>query len=718
MSASQNCYSRWVAPSTVAGLLIALGVVAVRISRLDRAPDITTAPPIDEFVEPIVSNPGYVGPQACADCHAERVAEFHQTRHFLANCVPDPHRVPPGFLPGQGKFQLVESALRFEMTVKEGQLLQTAIRESDVSAKPVSADVAFIYGSEGGNDEVYFTRHGDRLNELPMVWLAALNKWGASPFDRHGGGDFSREMTIRCVECHNTWFEHVPGSRNQYGRDGFILGVTCEVCHGPGQEHVAFHRAHPQSTDAHGVVRPATLSRERLMDLCAQCHSNALRHRGPAFQYRPGLPLDDFYVTLKTRYPEDDHVANQTTYLRQSRCFQESDSLTCVTCHDPHQSRSSANAGAASCRNCHEAHDCTDRPHLPTAVQQDCIGCHMPEQRKIQVFFQTEEDRYVAPVKRYEHKIGIYPRARQSVLLDWHRTQATTESQREAEQLSKRLGEAWRMECDTREKQFRFLAAIDACREASRFEPSKLNLEKLQQLITLQSGIDADYQDAQWHAREGRQGQAIELYQRILAVKPDSALAHGRLGTAYAAVGEQQLAIKHLQLAESHDPNEPYAPAMLGWLAYLDEDFDVALQHYARAEAIEPYSAMINARMGLALVKAGRDPEAMERLTKAITIDPRDTNAFLGLSQAHRRAANGSDWLKYGLQAARLTRFEEPEILFNLSEAYAEVGQWSKAITTAEQALAIVPPPQSKLAAQIRIRLDEFRTRRGQRQTP
>jgi tetratricopeptide (TPR) repeat protein len=715
MSLSQHRDPRWVAAWAIAGLLIALAVVAVRVSRQDPAPGITVVAAVEEFVEPIVSNPGYLGPQACADCHAERVAKFHQTRHFLANCVPDPHRVPKGFLPGQGTFQLAESALRFEMTESEGQLLQSAIRESDPQAKPISANVAFIYGSEAGNDEVYFTRHGDRLNELPMVWLAALNKWGASPFDRHGSGDFSREMTIRCVECHNTWFEHVPGSRNQYDRDGAILGVTCEVCHGPGQEHVAFHREHPRSTDAHGVVRPATLSRERLMDLCAQCHSNALRHRGPAFQYRPGLPLDDFYVTLKTRHPEDDHVANQTTYLRQSRCFQESDSLTCVTCHDPHRQRSTANAGAASCRTCHEVDDCTDRLNLPTAVQENCISCHMPEQSKIQVFFQTEEDRYVAPVKRYEHKIGIYPRARQSVLLDWHRTQTAPESQREAEQLTKQLGEAWKLECDTREKQFRFLAAIDACREATRFDPSTFNQEKLQQLIALQSGIDTDYQDGQWHAREGRHVQAVEHFQRILAVKPDYALAHGRLGTAYAAVGEKQLAIKHLRLAESHDPNEPYAPAMLGWLAYLDEDYDMALEHYARAEAIEPYSAMINARMGVALVKAGRDTDAILRLTRAITIDPRDSNAFLGLSQAHRRAANASESLKYGLRAARLTRLEKPEILLNLAEAYAEVGQWAKAITTAEQALAIVPPRQSSLAAQIRIRLDEFRTRRGQR---
>src|SRR6516225_5998075 len=27
------------------------------------------------------ANPGYLGPQACAECHAQRVAEFLKTRH-------------------------------------------------------------------------------------------------------------------------------------------------------------------------------------------------------------------------------------------------------------------------------------------------------------------------------------------------------------------------------------------------------------------------------------------------------------------------------------------------------------------------------------------------------------------------------------------------------------------------------------------------------------
>ena len=120
----------------VAGVLVVLGIVGVRAWRADpvKTPDDTAiidTPLIDnEIVELVVSNPGYLGPQACAECHAERVAEFQGTRHFLANCVPSSGILPAGFLPGRGEFQVPGSSLRFEMTASEGRFLQTATRES------------------------------------------------------------------------------------------------------------------------------------------------------------------------------------------------------------------------------------------------------------------------------------------------------------------------------------------------------------------------------------------------------------------------------------------------------------------------------------------------------------------------------------------------------------------------------------------------------------
>jgi len=133
----------------------------------------------------------------------------------------------------------------------------------------------------------------------------------------------------------------------------------------------SFRGLDPEARSSQSVVHPGRLSRERLMDLCSQCHRNALRDRGPAFSYRPGESLDAHVKTLTTRRPEDDHVANQTTYLRESKCFQKSDTLTCVTCHNPHEATklSDRGVGQSACLECHQVAECGERAKLPGACK-------------------------------------------------------------------------------------------------------------------------------------------------------------------------------------------------------------------------------------------------------------------------------------------------------------------------------------------------------------
>jgi tetratricopeptide (TPR) repeat protein len=567
-------------------------------------------------------NPGYVGPLACMPCHTARVAEFQATRHYRACCRPDQATMPAGFAPGRGTFATPAPGPRFEMSAAGGSFFQTAIGLTPDGEETTSSRIDIVYGAAGTTDEIYFAWHDDRLYELPMVWLHPLNAWGTSPFDPHGRGDYSREMTLRCVECHNTWVEHEPGTLNQYRRDSLILGVTCENCHGPGRDHVAFHQNHPKAQEAHSIARPARLERERQIDLCAQCHSNAIKHRGPAFRYRPGERLDDYYRTLETRYPEDDHVANQVQYLRQSRCFEKSGTMTCTTCHDPHRPRDAAAAGSESCLACHAPADCGDHGRVPAAVHANCAGCHMPQLNKIQVYFRTENDSYLPVVKRCEHRIAVYPRAREEVLLEWHRGQTGDDARDEILRLKKSLADRWRDDADNYRRQHRYLAAINACRESLRFDPAPATREELQALLAIQYELDAGFLKAVEEIRERRHSEAIETLEKLLALKPDLARAHGRLGTVYAIVGKPELARQHLQAVAECDHDDPYGHAMLGWLAYLDGRPDVALEHYRRADEVEPYNAKMQHQMGLALVRLDRWPEAAERFRQALKIDP------------------------------------------------------------------------------------------------
>src|SRR5262249_19441632 len=184
------------------------------------------------------------------------------TSHFRTSRLPQAETMPPGFAPGKGRHAPRDAGLRFEMTRVGNDFFQTALRATPAGEQQTSSRIDLVYGA-GHADEVYFTWHGDRLYQLPMVWLHPQHCWANISYNRYGTGDFSREGTTRCLECHTTWFEHVAGTPNQYRRDSFILGVTCEQCHGPGREHVAFHQAHSEADSGRFVVQPGRLTRAR-----------------------------------------------------------------------------------------------------------------------------------------------------------------------------------------------------------------------------------------------------------------------------------------------------------------------------------------------------------------------------------------------------------------------------------------------------------------------
>ena len=112
-----------------------------------------------------------------------------------------------------------------------------------------------------------------------------------------------------------------------------------------------------------------------------------------------------------------------------------------------------------------------DRPNLPAAVRDDCVGCHMRRQVWINVHFHTTSDRYLPPIRRYQHRIGIDTVARKEVLLAWQRSRAGDAGRREADRLAGELAEHWLGEVEARRRRYRFLAAIGAAREALWVDP-------------------------------------------------------------------------------------------------------------------------------------------------------------------------------------------------------------------------------------------------------
>src|SRR5439155_2594806 len=114
---------------------------------------------------------------------------------------------------------------RFEMTQSGGEYFQATAEPTPTGERRSMSRIDLVYGANKA-DEVFFSWRGESLFELMVVWLHPLNRWGNDSYNRYGSGEFARKTTTRCLECHNTWFAHVPGSPNEYRREGIILGVT------------------------------------------------------------------------------------------------------------------------------------------------------------------------------------------------------------------------------------------------------------------------------------------------------------------------------------------------------------------------------------------------------------------------------------------------------------------------------------------------------------
>jgi hypothetical protein len=327
---------------------------------------------------------GYVGDAACQSCHQNKVVTFHRTFHYLTSRLADKDSILGGFTADANVMKTSNPELFFHMEQKGNDFFQTAVEGTDPFITTRSERFAFVIGS-GGKGQTYLFWKGDDLFQLPVSYWSELG-WVNSPGYRDGTANFGRPIVPRCLECHGTYFEQLPPPSNRYRKTGFIVGITCEKCHGPGREHTQRFAAKLPASASLAILNPARFSRERQMDLCAWCHAGAGSSLKPAFSYIPGEPLDK-YLTLPQPDPSApvDVHGSQVEMLERSQCFQKS-AMTCLTCHDVHGVQHDLAEFSQRCLSCHKPAS-EMFPKQGHDVASDCIGCHMPLQETNLIVF-------------------------------------------------------------------------------------------------------------------------------------------------------------------------------------------------------------------------------------------------------------------------------------------------------------------------------------------
>jgi Cytochrome c554 and c-prime len=349
----------------------------------------------------------YVGDDACRSCHADKVDSFHQTAHYLTSRMPDEKLILGSFAAGNNLLKTANPNLSFRMderhTDGKTEFFQTAVAGTPPHTSERAEQFAFVIGS-GGKGQTYLYWNDDLLFQLPVSYWRDLG-WVNSPGYRDGFANFDRPIIPRCLECHATYFESLPRPSNRYSHAGFVLGIQCEKCHGPGREHVQREATKTAASSGSGILNPARFPRERQMDLCAWCHAGHGQTLLPTFSYKPGESLERYILLPQPdpNAPLDVH-GSQVEMLRESRCFQASN-MTCLTCHDTHAPQHDLAEFSQRCMSCHKSDTATfSKPGHP--VSNNCVDCHMPRLETNMIVFDWQR-KSVKPQVR-SHWIRVY----------------------------------------------------------------------------------------------------------------------------------------------------------------------------------------------------------------------------------------------------------------------------------------------------------------------
>ncbi|OYP32971.1 multiheme c-type cytochrome [Rhodopirellula sp. MGV] len=402
-------------------------------------PAATTPPPI-EAVPTVARTSGYVGSQACLECHREYHQSWHESYHRTMTQVVSPDAVPAPIVDGGS---VVSEGAKFDF-VRQGDEYFVELADPIANGKRMKRKLVLTTGSHHMQVFWYESGYDGTPAQLPIVYYIDAQRWipRKSAFLRHPdmakGPEFSRWNAI-CSNCHATQVRTRPPARGDVAWDTRVaeFGISCEACHGPGENHIQCHDSSLAATSlslsigdtVDPIVNPAKLPAELRSDMCGQCHGMMMisiadadqqeQYFKDGRQFRPGDSLNDAPFLRLVRATEE-HRTGETFKLFdahsgftqnhfwsdgeirvtgrdysgmiESPCFKNGE-LSCFSCHTMHeQDLSRQNTwkddqlkpqmrGDDACIQCHPKYKelGIEHTHHPIdSAGSRCMNCHMP----------------------------------------------------------------------------------------------------------------------------------------------------------------------------------------------------------------------------------------------------------------------------------------------------------------------------------------------------
>ena len=393
----------------------------------------------DQFVATVPQQirPGWATSDRCEACHPSQYHSWHRGYHRTMTQYASPASVRGDFndvrVNGDGydahlyrrgddfMVEMVDPLWQYE--VDFGQRPPPDPNEP----KPrVERRISMVTGSHHMQAFWVPSLVGNGQLSLPFTYLFDDKRWvprGEVFLHPPGGRHQEQVWNVSCITCHTTAGKPnaLVGGKEVKSEVG-EMGIACEACHGPAEEHIAANqnpfRRYWLHLRGHGdptIVNPARLAKTntaRANEICGQCHSltdlSDDIYLGDGKSYVAGDELEKSQPLLRQLHPSPalaKHVAEDPTYLRgyfwsdgtvrvssrdytgliESKC-NSGGKLWCGSCHSLHESDpvnllAAGKESDGGCTQCHaaiaknvEAHS----HHRADSVGSRCENCHMP----------------------------------------------------------------------------------------------------------------------------------------------------------------------------------------------------------------------------------------------------------------------------------------------------------------------------------------------------
>ncbi|MBO9566267.1 MAG: hypothetical protein J7621_26070 [Niastella sp.] len=359
----------------------------------------------------------FAGSTSCVGCHKTVYDSYIATAHFNTSHPGNTQSVKGSFAAPDNVFTY-SSAHKVVMEDRADGLFQSSYANGELRE---SHPFDIVIGS-GRKAQTYLYWKQEQYFQLPVSYFVPAHSWANSPGFPATHPRFDRVIPSTCFGCHSS-MAGVKALQTQgvtatelFEQNKIVYGIDCERCHGPAAQHVTFHTEHPQENKAMFITKIDSLGNEAKLDMCAICHSGLKAPQQPAFGFKPGDKLSDYYYpdfTRPTKANEMDVHGNQYQLFTASACFRKSKGMNCSSCHNPHATeRDNLQVLSQRCMTCHTeaGHNFCKLTSLPVAtLSQNCIDCHMPALPSNKIALLTNGQSSPTPDSIRTHLIMVYP---------------------------------------------------------------------------------------------------------------------------------------------------------------------------------------------------------------------------------------------------------------------------------------------------------------------